>query len=110
MRAGNAKKASPLKTFVGRKVLNDQVGNMAVVLIGDSKSRTAWAYKSDGASFDFDTPRIDGLRTDAGEWQITEDALVGTYMQKIERVPCHIACWFAPSGYKSNAAYYEGAK
>ncbi|MEC8164059.1 MAG: hypothetical protein VX079_05790 [Pseudomonadota bacterium] len=56
---------------------------MAVVLIGDSKSRTAWAYKSDRASFDFDTPRIGGLRTDAGEWQITEDALVGTDVQKI---------------------------
>jgi len=56
---------------------------MVVVLIGDSKSRTAWANKSDGASFDFDTPRIDGLRTDAGEWQITEDALVGTDVQKI---------------------------
>ena len=83
MRAGNAKKASPLKTFVGGKVINDKVGNMAVVLIGDSKSRTAWAYKSDGASFDFDTPRIGGLRTDAGEWQITEDALVGTDVQKI---------------------------
>ena len=44
---------------------------MAVVLVGVSKSRTAWAYKSDGASFDFDTPRI------------TEDALVGTDVQKI---------------------------
>ena len=56
---------------------------MAVVLIGDSKSRTAWAYKSDRASFDFDILRIDGLRTDSGEWQITEDALVGTDVQKI---------------------------
>ncbi|MEC7575659.1 MAG: hypothetical protein VX973_12325 [Pseudomonadota bacterium] len=53
------------------------------MLVGVSKSRTAWAYKSDSASFDFDTPRIGGLRTDAGEWQITEDALVGTDVQKI---------------------------
>ena len=83
---------------------------MAVVLIGDSKSRTAWAYKSDGASFGFDILRIDGLRTDAGEWQITEDALVGTDMQKIERLPGHIACWFAWSSYKSKATYYKGAK
>ena len=83
---------------------------MAVVLIVDSKSRTAWAYKSDRASFDFDILRIDGLRTDSGEGQITEDALVGTDMQNIERLPGHIACWFAWSSYKSKAAYYEGAK
>ena len=83
---------------------------MAVVLVGVSKSRTAWAYKSDRASFDFDILRIDGLRTDSGEWQITEDALVGTDMQNIERLPGHIACWFAWSSYKSKAAYYEGAK
>ena len=79
---------------------------MAVVLIGDSKSRTAWANKSDGASFDFDTPRNDGLLTDAGEWQIIEDALVGTDGQKIDCSPGHIACWFAWSGYKSKTAYY----
>ena len=83
---------------------------MAVVLVGVSKSRTAWAYKSDGASFDFDTPRIDRLRTDAGEWRITEDALVGPDGQKLERLPGHIAFWFAWSGYKPKAAYYEGAK
>ena len=83
---------------------------MAVVLVGDAKSRAAWAYKSDGASIDFYTPRLDGLRTDAGEWQITEDALVGTDGQKIERSPGHIAFWFAWSGYKPKAAYFEGAK
>ena len=110
LRAGSAEKAWPLKAFDGGKVINDKVGDMAVVLVGDSKSRTVRGYKSDGASFDFDTPRIDRLRTDAGEWRITEDALVGPDGQKLERLPGHIAFWFAWSGYKPKAAYYEGAK
>jgi len=110
LRAAGAEKAWPLHAFDGGKVINDKVGDLSVVLIGNSKSRTVRAYKSDGSVFAFDTPRVDRLRTGAGEWEISEDALIGPNGKKLERLPGHIAFWFAWSGYKPKAAYYEAAK
>lgn len=110
MRAEGAEKAWPVSAFEGGKVINDTLGEMNIVLVGDAVSRTVRAYRTDGGTFGFDGPTTDRLRSAAGTWQITEAALVGEDGKKLDRLPGHIAFWFAWSGYKPDAAYYEASK
>ena len=110
MRAAGAEKAWPLAAFDGGKVINDTLGDMHIVLVGDAASRTVRAYKTEGGGFSFDGPSTVKLRSATGSWEINEDALVGPDGKKLARLPGHIAFWFAWSGYKPKAAYYEARK
>ena len=86
-------KAWPLDAFKNGRVLNDQVGAVNVVLIGDAKTRSVRAY--DRQNFKFDK----NLKTSDGQWKLTEDALIGPNNQNLKRLPGHIAYWFAWAGY-----------
>ena len=93
-----ASKAWPIAAFEGGKVINDAVGALDVVLIGDAATRTVRAYERDGREFTTsDDP--DRLAGPDGTWQISEDGLVGPDGTRLPRVPGHIAYWFAWDGY-----------
>lgn len=109
VRAHGAEKAWPLALFDGGKVVNDKLGEMDVVLVGDAVSRTVRVYRTEGGTFSYDGPSTVRLRSDEGSWEITEDALIGPKGQKLVRLPGHVAFWFAWSGYKPKAAYYKAS-
>lgn len=95
IRLGIDAKAWPLDAFAGGKVLNDRVGDLAVVLIGDSASRTVRAYERKSHGF-----TGIGLRTADGRvWRLTEDALVAPDGERLARVPGHVSYWFAWASY-----------
>jgi Protein of unknown function (DUF3179) len=98
LRGSGADKAWPLKLFEKTPVINDTAGVISLTLVGNVKTRTVRAYRTDGESFE-QSASDDRLKLDGKAWQVTEDALVGPGGEKLHRLPGHIAYWFAWSGY-----------
>jgi hypothetical protein len=98
IRAVGGAKAWPVEAFRQRRVINDRVGNIDVVLIGDAETRTVRAYRRDGRTF-ASTESDATLSADGALWRVTEDALVGPSGQQLPRVAGHVAYWFAWAGY-----------
>ena len=109
IRAVGGARAWPLDAFDGGAVINDQVGLIDVVLIGDSDGRTVRAYERDGRTFEAGT--ADGtLRAGDAVWTITEEGLLGPDGARLPRVGGHVAYWFAWAGYLGDRAelYEDG--
>jgi len=99
-------KAWPLADFAGGAVLNDRVGFVDVVLVGDPDGRGARAYASSGRRFERG-PAPDELLSDRRLWHVHEDALVGPAGESLPRLPGHLAYWFAWAGYFEDAELGE---
>lgn len=97
LRISGAKKAWPLKLFSTPRAINDQIGIIPIVLIGDATSTTVRAFRSEGKQFKLSEDNR--LIADKQEWMITETELIGPDGEKLPRLPGHIAYWFAWSGY-----------
>ncbi|MGF1447240.1 MAG: DUF3179 domain-containing protein [Pikeienuella sp.] len=91
-----AARAWPLSAFAGGAVINDKVGDLDVVLVGDAAGRTVRAYERDGRRFGRGPQ---GSLISDGTWRITEAALIGPNGAGLPRVAGHVAYWFAWDGY-----------
>ena len=98
IRSVAAAKAWPLEAFTGGAVINDAVGLLDVVLIGDAETRTVRAYDRGGRLFEATAER-NWLRGPGGLWKIEEGMIVGPEGTHLARVPGHVAYWFAWDGY-----------
>ena len=98
LRGSPIQKAWPLALFEGGQVINDSAGNLALVLIGNSKTRTVRAFESGGIEFtgsgDPDTVRGDGQ-----DWSVTEEGLRSADGRVLARLPGHVGFWFAWQNY-----------
>lgn len=97
LRLPGGAKAWPLSAFEGGRVINDRAGLTDVVLIGDAGQRTVRAYAREGRTFE-QSAGSGTLAGPGGDWQITEDALLGPAGDRLARLPGHIAFWFAWAG------------
>ena len=95
-------KAWPLADFADGAVINDHVGFVDVVLIGDPQGRGARAYRADGHRFAVGASP-DELVTGEERWRISEENLIGPDGRTLPRLPGHVAYWFAWAGYFENA-------
>ena len=64
-----------------------------VALIGDAATRTVRAYRSDGRRFEAGSDPT-SISANGDTWQVEEAALIGPD-GRLERLPGHIAYWFA---------------
>jgi hypothetical protein len=102
VRAPGGVKAWPLADFAEGAVINDRVGFVDVVLIGDPQGRGARAYRADG--HDFVQGTAPGELTSGGaRWRVTESSLIGPKGESLPRLPGHVAYWFAWAGYFEDA-------
>ena len=99
LRLSGANQAWPLRSFRGGKVLNDQVGVIGVVLIGDAATREVRAYRRGSLEFKRLPDTLQQVTADGEHWQVTEAALVGPQGQQLTRLPGHLAFWFAWHNY-----------
>ena len=97
LRISGAHKAWPLSDFKQARVINDRVGIVPVVIVGDASTRTVRAYRSEGKEFTL--TKDNKLIAEDKEWQITETDLVSPSGDKLSRLPGHIAYWFAWTNY-----------
>jgi len=89
-------KAWPLSAFTHESVINDRVGSVNVVLIGDNTTRSARAYERGNIVFSGDK---NNLVSPGKDWKIEEEAIVGPNQEKLSRLPGHVSYWFAWDGY-----------
>ena len=106
LRAGDREKAWPLSAFKDGAVINDTVGPLDVVLIGDATTRTVRAYGAGGRDFAAVADQPDSVIADGETWKVEEDALVGAGGQRLKRLAGHIAYWFAWRGFRPEAPLY----
>ena len=98
LRLPGGSKAWPLRAFEEGRVLNDKVGLVDVVLIGDQRTRTVRAYGRQGNSFL--ASKGNALADQDGNiWAITERGLKRADGETLKRLPGHVAYWFAWAGY-----------
>ncbi len=109
LRVDGHQRAWPLETFKDAKVINDRVGDLEVVLIGDAATRTVRAYRSDGRTFAAGADAMT-LRADGQDWRVEEDALLAPDGRRLERLPGHIAYWFAWQTFIDGAPLAEAGK
>ena len=107
LRSGVHEKAWPLSEFAGGQVINDRIGTLDIVLIGDAASRTVRAYDARGCDFTATFGDADTVESEGHSWMIEEESLTSVDGQTLPRLPGHIAYWFAWSGYKSDAPLFE---
>lgn len=102
LRSGNHAKAYPVDRVLKERVVNDRLGDLEVVLVGDPESGAVRAWQRNGQRFSAGDGRE--LRDETGRrWRITEEALLpespeiteGENLQKLERLPGHLSLWFA---------------
>lgn len=98
VRALGASKAWPIAAFEAEPVINDTVGALEIVLIGDPETRTVRAYERAGRRFGAGDDAAT-LSTSGGVWTITEATLNGPAGERLPRVPGHITYWFAWENY-----------
>lgn len=95
IRAPGRAAAWPLQRFAEGAVLNERVGLWDLVLIGEADAVRAYRRQPD------ETFRATGdeLQANGVRFAVTEAALVGSDGSRRERVPGHVAYWFAWAGY-----------
>ena len=103
LRITGAEKAWPLRDFASGEVINDRIGIVDIVLVGNRQSRTVRAFRSGGRKFRKLGTSPDRIVANDGIWKVTENALEGPKGQTLSRLPGHLAYWFAWSGYFPNA-------
>jgi hypothetical protein len=97
-----AARAWPITAFARQPVINDAVGDVAVVVIGDADTRSARAYERGALEFALrDGALVSG---DGVVWTVGEEALVAPDGRRLPRVAGHVAYWFAWDGYLGDAA------
>ena len=107
LRVEELEKAWPLSSFEKDKVINDTLGDLDLVLIGDAATRTVRAYRADGRDFVIDPQLPDRVVTGNETWLVEEAALVGSNGDRLMRLPGHIAYWFAWRQFFPDAPLFE---
>jgi len=98
IRSPAASKAWPVSVFGRGRVINDSVGSLPVVLVGNSLTRTVRAYERGDRSFEFTGSQRE-ITGPGGTWRASETELVGPDGTKLARIAGHVAYWFAWDGY-----------
>jgi hypothetical protein len=106
IRTEEGAKAWPIAAFADHTVINDAIGSLDIVVIGDASTRTARAYERQGRDF---AAGNDGesLISRGETWRITEDRLIGPDGKTLLRQPGHVAYWFAWASYLPEAELYQ---
>jgi hypothetical protein len=101
IRQFGAAKAWPLDAFKRKRVINDNISDRALVLIGEPKGRTVRAYEREGYMFNKSGKNLKDQSGDV--WTVTEDEIRNASGESLPRVAGHISYWFAWDNYIGDA-------
>ncbi|MGI9509014.1 MAG: DUF3179 domain-containing protein [Geminicoccaceae bacterium] len=98
VRVDGLAKAWPLTDFEDGEIINDRIDDLRVVLIGDAETRTVRAYlRGDVVIKATDDPGM--VLAGDRALKVTEEGLIDEDGNVMERLPGHIAYWFAWQGF-----------
>ncbi len=110
LRVGDRAKAYPINLTLEKRVINDQVGDQSLVIIGDLQSGAIRAYLRTGHDFFPGDSSHELLDESRKVWKITEESLIpaetGNSMRNLQRVPGHVSLWFAWYGFFPQTEVY----
>ncbi len=108
LRIGDPPKVYPIETLIAERIVNDQVGDAAVVLVADPESGAVRAFRRSDRTFRLGT---DGglLDQDDRLWKISEEALSAEGREPLERLAGHQAFWFGWYGFYPGSEIYRGS-
>lgn len=89
-------KAYPLSVLKDERVVNDAFAGQNLVVIHEDGGHGARAYERGQHTFSPASAETTATVLDesGGEWQVTEDSLLGPDGQELARLPGHMAYWF----------------
>ena len=99
LRDGSVEKAWPLTYFGKNPVINDTAGVVSLTLVGDPKTRSVRAYRTDGTAFGPGKDATTLTDPQGQTWTVSETALTAPDGKQHTRLPGHIAYWFAWTNY-----------
>jgi hypothetical protein len=96
LRIGDHPKAYPMDVVGRKRVVNDAVGGMNLVILADSETRTARAYERRDYNFSAGKISQEIVEQQTGEiWQVQEEQLVNARTgEKLPRLGGHVSFWF----------------
>lgn len=106
LRVGQSAKAYPVERVLAEKLVNDRLGEVDLVLIGDPNSGAVRAYRRDGRTFAAGGDDRSLRDASGATWRITEEALVSEGATRLDRVPGHVSFWFAWYGFFPQTEVY----
>lgn len=110
LRLGAKAKAWPIERVVEERIVHDRLGEVDLVLLGDSGSGAVRAYRREGRTFQAGATPGD-LRDETGRvWKVTEEGLVpsGEGAAALPRVPGVVAFWFGWFGFYPETEVWSG--
>jgi hypothetical protein len=125
LRLNGMSKAYPVDVLTAARVVNDDLAGTPLVLVAAGRSVETRAIGRYGNPIAYDSGaavrsyrrgalrfriHADGARLLDGAgsvWRVTEDALVGPDGARLERVPGHLAYWFAWFAFFPHTLVYE---
>jgi hypothetical protein len=89
-------KAYPLDILDKKKVLNDTLGGVNLVILADAATRTARAYERGAHTFAPGSTPLSVVEQKNEEiWQVQEEQLVNTKTnERLPRLGGHVSYWF----------------
>lgn len=96
LRIGDHPKAYPLEVVGKKRVVNDAVGGMNLVILADNETRTARAYERRNYNFGVGKISQEIVEQQTGEiWQVQEEQLVNRRTgEQLPRLGGHVSYWF----------------
>lgn len=96
LRIGDHPKAYPLEVVGKKRVVNDAVGGMNLVILADGETRTARAYERRNYNFLAGKISQEIVEQQTGEiWQVQEEQLVNRRTgEQLPRLGGHVSYWF----------------
>lgn len=109
LRLGGAPKAYPVERVLKEGVVNDRVGDVPLVLVGEAASGAIRAYARGERVFAASAQR-GMLVDDQGQpWRVGESALEAVVGESsLERIPGHVAFWFGWYAFYPQTEVYTG--
>jgi hypothetical protein len=96
LRLNDKPKAYPLETLDTKKVVNDTLGGVNLVIVAEAATRTARAYERRGYSFaPGDSPASVIEQKSKEVWQVQEEQLANPQSgERLPRLGGHVSYWF----------------
>lgn len=109
---GGQARAYPLDRVLRQRVINDQLGDVELVLVGDPVSGAVRAYRREGLVLQPGSSAQSVVTGEGLAFRVEEDALVSLgpgEPRLLNRLPGHISFWFGWYGFYPQTSVYEEA-
>ena len=105
---GEVARAYPVEVVTARRVINDQVGSQAALLVGVPGAGAVRAFDPQGNTFTPGKETREVVDQDGGVWLIEEDGLVSVDGSlRLPRLPARELFWFAWTAFFPHTELYR---